>query len=73
MGVVYRATKNRLANQPRSCECVTAFYSIPRDGLAEANPGGSSQASRAIRTAALEGDCSLSTCGLSTWWSPTAL
>ena len=34
---------------------------------------GGSQASRAIRTAALGTGCPVSTCGLSTEWSPPAL
>src|SRR5687768_15094852 len=38
-----------------------------------ANPTVSSQATRAIRTAALGGSRDPSTGGLLTWWSPTAL
>src|ERR1019366_4244948 len=45
----------------------------PEFSLCGTKNRGSSQAARAIRTAALGGNCSPSTGGLSTWWSPTAL
>src|SRR3569833_3891030 len=64
--------RSRFGESSRSYSALLGFVLVRGTAIAGI-PLGSSQAARAIRTAALGTDCSASTGGLSTGWSSPAL